>query len=542
VDVSEYIAQARERYLTYYRHILRETRRENVPCVAEVWITPNKPPTDDDSSPPAEPMCFDMVSGEGDERRLGAVMVDAEVPTGGRIGTLRAADLVDVRVYPFAWELCVVWFAHPAGSRPVMEAIAAWKRKWMDPDRGADPADEDGLSGGAHFLGQAVAEGGGFHMEVDLGSAPLAALTELLDNVSRAGATEIELGRSDGSDIDPAVAAELQRRDLSPQRLTELLAMLLQRLPEVREAQLTGPQEISITLASERARGADSSAGDHRVFTNNLFLRLQRVGPEARAMELWRYVRGQRDTFTDSATDGVADLAQLRPVIKDDQFFAEMKKVMKNAKPLVARRLVGDISVCCVWDQPHGMRFVTADEPPKYGLSEEQFHERALRNYLESRAPVQFAGHGPLRVARTGDSYDATLLLADEFWREEAIGPISVEEDDDDDGGDDDVPEVKGELLVCVPAREIVLITGSQTDGGIQTMREVARRIEAGGDHLISQTILVRRGDRWERWDERPAMRGSREAPVSPPPPTMPPTRPSSRPQPRAAKPWWKFW
>jgi hypothetical protein len=130
---------------------------------------------------------------------------------------------------------------------------------------------------------------------------------------------------------------------------------------------------------------------------------------------------------------------------------------------------------------------------------------------------VEFAEHGPLLVARTGDCYDATLLLDDVFWTETA-------------------KRIDGDPLVCVPARDIVLITGSSTRGGVQAMREVARKISAGGDHLITESILKRMNGKWEVLEREAAASGVRP----------------QRPQPAASEPagenppkrraWWRFW
>jgi hypothetical protein len=138
-------------------------------------------------------------------------------------------------------------------------------------------------------------------------------------------------------------------------------------------------------------------------------------------------------------------------------------------------------------------------------MSEEQMLARARANYLETRPPVEISKHGPLLVAQTRDSYDASLLL-DDKWCEESAGNAA------------------GELLACVPARNVVLLGGTQLKGAVAEMRRSAKRIEAGGDHLISDTILVRRGGKWQQYIPLGA------------PPILP------RPQAKKVKPWWRFW
>src|SRR6185437_11961166 len=97
----------------------------------------------------------------------------------------------------------------------------------------------------------------------------------------------------------------------------------------------------------------------------------------------------------------------------------------------------------------------------------------------------------------------------------------------------DEVREkVSGEILACVPARNIVLIGGTGRPETLPQMRDAARKIEAGGDHLISGTILIRRGGNWE------VHRDTTDPPVSggPPPAGKPPSAPSAPPESPAAK------
>ncbi len=499
MDAISRLREAREKYVDLYRSTLRKLREEHDDCMPEIWVRPS-PESGSEQSPP-EALCIDIVCGERGEPQAIHVAC-SEPPEGSLAGVIRVGS-VDVPVFPLAWEACVVWARL---ASPDWSAIEPWRKKWLDADRGADPSDEDGLSGVVHYFASPVAEGGGYLLELDLGSAPVEALTEFLDALAAMGAAEIEVGRSDGSHLVRAIVEQIESPTLSQPQLTDLFASLLRPLPEITQANVVGIDEIEV-------KGIKDSS-DHKVYTGNLYQRLMRVGREARVKEVYRYLRGQRETMVGTTT---GDLSQLRPVIKDDRFFQMLGRAGKDMKPLVARRLVADIWVCCVWDMPNGMRFATADEPQQYQLSSDDVHARAVANYLKDRREVEFAEHGPLLVARTGDCYDATLLLDDVFWTETA-------------------KRIDGDPLVCVPARDIVLITGSSTRGGVQAMREVARKISAGGDHLITESILKRMNGKWEVLEREAAASGVRP----------------QRPQPAASEPagenppkrraWWRFW
>jgi hypothetical protein len=91
------------------------------------------------------------------------------------------------------------------------------------------------------------------------------------------------------------------------------------------------------------------------------------------------------------------------------------------------------------------------------------------------------------------EGLESSLLLANDFWaRLEGAVP--------------------GELVVGVPSRDCVIVTGSQSGPGLEKAKRCVERVFfAGGDNLISRGLLVRRGGVWEPFDRsaRPSGRPS---------------------------------
>lgn len=483
----EYLQHAHDTYLDRYRRVLHAKRQEGMDCTAEVWVDPKVPP----GKPKLpHPLCIDILVQRGEERTM--EMVADPSGQGALIDTIQIGQ-VPATIYSTHWEDMAVWFrcAEPDWAR-----LGPWQKKWMDVNRGRGDDDAD-FCQVVHYLGRPVAEGGGHQFEMDFGSAPPTALMELLQCFAEMGASEIELGRSDGSNLPADVLAALGSPELSVGQVTDLVCRLLSELPEIQTVERISDDGIAIN--------ANAKGKPHRVFTTNLQRLLMRTGMEARPGELYRFLRGKRESMVPETP---ADLSQLRLLVKDDRFFQSVAEHAPGAKPMLRERLAADLWLACVWDAPNGMRFATDEEPGQYEMSSEQMFQRARQNYLESRPPVELAEDGALLVARTGDCYDATLVI-DEKWLDEVSEKVS------------------GELLACVPSRSLVLIGGTGNAKTIPQMRRAAERIEAGGDHLISNTILVRRGDAWQPFQE-PAL-SSVTAPTAPPPQTR-------------SRPWWRFW
>jgi uncharacterized protein YtpQ (UPF0354 family) len=89
--------------------------------------------------------------------------------------------------------------------------------------------------------------------------------------------------------------------------------------------------------------------------------------------------------------------------------------------------------------------------------------------------------HGePPALMLSFDGIESSLLLADRLWHRLATS-------------------VPGDLVVGVPARDVVVVTGSRSRQGLdKAKRAVDRVFFAGDQHLLTRELLVRRDGGWE--------------------------------------------
>jgi hypothetical protein len=136
-------------------------------------------------------------------------------------------------------------------------------------------------------------------------------------------------------------------------------------------------------------------------------------------------------------------------------------------------------------EQPLGWAELTA-----LRLDERTLRQRALDNLDAMLGAVSLHGGLPAFMV-SFHGIESSLLLADAFW--------------------DDLPiDLPGDPVVAVPARDVLLITGSESAAGLaKASRCVDRVFFAGSHQLLIQDLLERRGNRWQVFD--PA--GSAEVP-----------------------------
>jgi len=186
----EHAESARAGYLAFYRRVVDDLSAE--PHLAlEVLAKPNG------RTSPA-PFCLtrvDAILGGAEDPRPQR-FADALGPSRAEVFVLKSGLQVDLT--SFSWEALRLRFT---GEEFRIEVLETWLRNWLDSDEKREP-DSSGLAGVVHDLSWNELEPKAWQLDIDLGSAPLAALSDLLGILHRAGVTQVAVSRHDVDDGD----------------------------------------------------------------------------------------------------------------------------------------------------------------------------------------------------------------------------------------------------------------------------------------------------------------------------------------------------
>jgi uncharacterized protein YtpQ (UPF0354 family) len=167
---------------------------------------------------------------------------------------------------------------------------------------------------------------------------------------------------------------------------------------------------------------------------------------------------------------------QLIPLIKSLAWFEA-----RSTNRIVRRPVVADLNVVYAFDWPTVTNYVDRKELEGLSVPLDRVHEVAVEN-LRSRIPRHIAtrGDGKSFLLMAGGNLEASLILLDEVWDQVAA-------------------QVRGEIVACVVARDVCLVTGTKVAGGLQSLVEARDRLCAEGlpAHFISTTLICRSGLEW---------------------------------------------
>lgn len=143
---------------------------------------------------------------------------------------------------------------------------------------------------------------------------------------------------------------------------------------------------------------------------------------------------------------------------------------------------VGDLAVGYTVGPPFGERLVTWVDLDRLGISRRAVRRQAVAHLDANLDHVRIHGQPPALML-SFDGLESSVLLADGFWE-------SLE------------GSIPGEIVVGVPARDVVIVTGSQSRPGLEKARRAVDRVFfAGEGHLLTRRPLVRRRGAWEVFD-----------------------------------------
>lgn len=176
------------------------------------------------------------------------------------------------------------------------------------------------------------------------------------------------------------------------------------------------------------------------------------------------------------------DRTRIVPVIKDRQWIDDNASGLKargvNAE-FVFDDLNKDLVVVYAEDHPARTRYLMSGDKP--GVAREELRTLAIANLRRLLPKIEISQEDHVTLVSAGGDYDASLLLFDEIWSDGRI-------------------KVAGDIVVAIPARNVLLVTGSQDRAGLRAVRTLVAKLSANGSHALTRTLFVYRNGRFVKF------------------------------------------
>ncbi len=148
-----------------------------------------------------------------------------------------------------------------------------------------------------------------------------------------------------------------------------------------------------------------------------------------------------------------------------------------DQKP-VCRHMAGDLWAAYVLLTATDLEPVTEEQRDELGLDNAGLHILAVRNLIDVIENIEREGDGGTWMLSEDGENEEGLIFVPAVW--DWIAEFII-----------------GAPVVCMPSRDVLLVTGSDDEDGLERVAEAASDVYEQDEEPISTTMLLREGARW---------------------------------------------
>lgn len=257
---------------------------------------------------------------------------------------------------------------------------------------------------------------------------------------------------------------------MNPADFTEDVARRVRSAAPQLDVQVVGELELAINMTEE---------GGNRAFLNNAYQMYQGESARNRSDLIDRYVR----SFAEAAAGLEHSRDAIIPIVKDRGWLEEIRQSMlqmqgTEGQDKVYEDLNDDLVVVYAIDTPSNIAYLNPEELERLDVTREELRALAVRN-LRGLLPGIEVHRGDLVNMITADgNYEASLLLFADLWERER-------------------EKLRGEPVVAVPARDLLLFADSADTDAVAQLKQLAARMRAEATYALTDRLFVLRDGNW---------------------------------------------
>jgi uncharacterized protein YtpQ (UPF0354 family) len=259
---------------------------------------------------------------------------------------------------------------------------------------------------------------------------------------------------------------------ISEKEFTQMYVKAISSKIEGVKAEIKGHLEVEVTYID----GEKSTTYLDNAYKN------YRSSPDELDVVIENYSKAL--TQSNSDVKATMEKSHIFPVIKDIEYITQITALMKRKEkdgkfPFYFEKFNEVLYILYAIDTPSSIKYMPKEDIAKLGVKEEELKSLSMSNLRKAIPSVQIKGDpSTISMIVADGTYEASFLLYDDLWTK------------------DNFP-VKGDIVVYVPSRDAVFVTGSNDVEGLKKVRSIVYNPENQWSHIVSEVGFVRKGDKW---------------------------------------------
>lgn len=267
-----------------------------------------------------------------------------------------------------------------------------------------------------------------------------------------------------------------QSEFVTPREFTREFAEALRKASPGLKVSVVRDLELKITSAD----GRDSTS-----YLDNAY-DTYKQDPNAQADVIQRFIAAALENIG-TVRDGV-DRTRIVPVIKDRPWLEETRQALlsrgaKDVPEHVYEDFSPDLIILYAEDSPKSIRYLGSTDLELAKIERSELRALACENLKRLLPGIERHGTNGLYMISAGGDYEASLLVLDSIWNDGQM-------------------DVSGDVVVAIPTRDLLLVTGSDNEQGIARIKQMVEKASTEGSYRLTQKLFVYRGGRFTEFKE----------------------------------------
>lgn len=178
------------------------------------------------------------------------------------------------------------------------------------------------------------------------------------------------------------------------------------------------------------------------------------------------------------------EITRIVPIIKPISFLDDIKneaKIIGATKDVegVYKKYNDQLIIVYAEDTKNSIKYLTHDDLKDLQINSDSLQTIAVRNLDRLLTSIQKKGNNGVYMIVAGGDYEASIILLSDILNKNNF-------------------EVKGDLVIAIPNRDMLLVTGSNDEEGIQKIIGLATKTYQTGNYPVSQYLYKWTGNKFE--------------------------------------------
>ncbi len=216
------------------------------------------------------------------------------------------------------------------------------------------------------------------------------------------------------------------------------------------------------------------NSNEYKHFLNNCYSEYLRE-PEDIEEILIKYLNSSDSLYKPNQTLRINNIL---PVIKDKRFIQSIIEINPDfEKNHIYEKYNEELFIFYVEDTETNINYLTQDDFKGLNIEQNELKKIATEN-LSNSIEIKKHGEKSYYMLTVDGNYESSLILLD-IWHKENFN-------------------VNGDIVIGIPSRDLLLITGKDDIENIKKLNKTINEINENGDHLVSKKLFEYRNGKFE--------------------------------------------